>query len=433
DGLLQHPLLVVDDDLGRAEVDQSLEAVVAVDDTTVQVVEVRGGETTTVELDHRTQLRRDDRDRVEHHAARVVAGGLERGDDLQSLQGTQLLLALTGADGLAQRLGLSVDVELAGQLLDGLGAHAAGEVLAVADVQLPVKLLVHDELTRLQLGEGRPDLLQAVQLALGAVADLPHLAFATLLDLAANVGLGALGLQLGEVGLELLRPLLDLGVTLVLDVLPLDVDLVLQRRQVILSQLRVHAGDHVGREVDDLLEILRREVEQVAQTRRNTLEVPDVGDRCGQLDVAHPLATHLGASHLDTTALTDDALEADALVLTAVALPVASRSEDLLAEEAVLLRLERAVVDGLRLLDFAVRPLTDVVGRGETDPELIEEIDVQHVVASPWGSSRGSGVLSWPHRLEGGSATRAGCGTPRPGGWVIARRRPRRATRCGTG
>jgi hypothetical protein len=65
--------------------------------------------------------------------------------------------------------------------------------------------------------------------------------------------------------------------------------------------------------------------------------------------VAHPLTTHLGASYLDAAALADDALEADALVLAAVALPVASRSEDLLAEQAVLLWLERAVVDGLRL------------------------------------------------------------------------------------
>ena len=40
DGLLQHALLVVDDDLGRAEVEQPLEAVVAVDDAAVQVVEV---------------------------------------------------------------------------------------------------------------------------------------------------------------------------------------------------------------------------------------------------------------------------------------------------------------------------------------------------------------------------------------------------------
>jgi hypothetical protein len=79
-----------------------------------------------------------------------------------------------------------------------------------------------------------------------------------------------------------------------------------------------------------------------------------MGDGRGQLDVAHPLAPHLGPSDLDAAALTDDALEADALVLAAVALPVPRRPEDLLAEQAVLLGLEGAVVDRLRLADLAV-------------------------------------------------------------------------------
>ncbi len=62
DGLLQHPLLVVDDDLGRAEVEQPLEAVVAVDHPAVEVVEVAGGEAAAVELHHRAKLRRDHRE-----------------------------------------------------------------------------------------------------------------------------------------------------------------------------------------------------------------------------------------------------------------------------------------------------------------------------------------------------------------------------------
>src|SRR5579875_2127088 len=173
-----------------------------------------------------------------------------------------------------------------------------------------------------------------------------------------------------------LRARLQVGVALVLDGLALDDHLGLERGQLVVPQLVVHTGDHVGGEVDDLLEILGRQVQQVAQPRRHTLEVPDVRDRSGQLDVAHPLAAHLGAGHLDAAALTDDALEAHPLVLAAVALPVASRSEDLLAEQAVLLRLQCAVVDGLRLLDLAVGPLTDVVGGGQADPEFIEEVDV---------------------------------------------------------
>ena len=140
----------------------------------------------------------------------------------------------------------------------------------------------------------------------------------------------------------------------------------------------VDGGDHVGGEVDDLLEVLRRQVEQVAQSRRDTLEVPDVGHGSGELDVAHALTTHLGAGHLDAAALADDALEAHALVLAAVALPVPGGTEDLLAEEAVTLGLERAVVDGLRLLDLAVAPRADVVRGGQADLKLVEEVHVEH-------------------------------------------------------
>ena len=63
---------------------------------------------------------------------------------------------------------------------------------------------------------------------------------------------------------------------------------------------------------------------------RDTLRVPDVGDRRGELDVAYPLTPHLGPGDLDTAALADDALEADPLVLAAVTLPVPGGAEDLL-------------------------------------------------------------------------------------------------------
>ena len=150
-----------------------------------------------------------------------------------------------------------------------------------------------------------------------------------------------------------------------------------RRGQVAVPRVGVDARDQVRREVDDLLEVLGREVEQVAQPRRDALEVPDVGDRSGQLDVAHPLTAHLGAGHLDAAALADDALEAHPLVLAAVALPVPGGTEDLLAEQTVLLRLEGPVVDGLGLLHLAVAPLADVVGGGQTDAQLVEDIDVE--------------------------------------------------------
>jgi len=107
-------------------------------------------------------------------------------------------------------------------------------------------------------------------------------------------------------------------------------------------------------------------------------QVPDVDHGRGQLDVAHTLAPDLGAGDLDAAALTDDAPEPDALVLAAVALPVLGGTEDLLAEQPVLLRAQRPVVDGLGLLDLAVRPRADGLRRGQSDPQLVEVVDVQH-------------------------------------------------------
>src|SRR4029077_4219895 len=80
----------------------------------------------------------------------------------------------------------------------------------------------------------------------------------------------------------------------------------------------------------------------------------------------------------------------DALVLAAVALPVLHGAEDALAEQAVALRLEGPVVDGLGLGDLAPRPPrplalqlealallriagpADLLGRGDPDLDVIE-------------------------------------------------------------
>ena len=110
DGLLEHPLLVVDDDLGRTEVEEALQPVVAVDHPAVEVVQVRGGEAATVELDHRAEVRRDHRHRVEDHAHRavdlvaVVVAAVERRDHLEALDRLGLALALGGRDDLLEDL-----------------------------------------------------------------------------------------------------------------------------------------------------------------------------------------------------------------------------------------------------------------------------------------------------------------------------------------
>ena len=57
--------------------------------------------------------------------------------------------------------------------------------------------------------------------------------------------------------------------------------------------LGINFGHHVGGEVDDLLQVLWSDIKQVPKARGNSLEVPNMGDWGGQLNVAHALTAHL--------------------------------------------------------------------------------------------------------------------------------------------
>src|SRR5690606_8679224 len=59
DRFLQHALFVAHDDVRRAQLNEALQAVVAVDDAAIEVVEVGGGEAAAIERHQRAQLGRD--------------------------------------------------------------------------------------------------------------------------------------------------------------------------------------------------------------------------------------------------------------------------------------------------------------------------------------------------------------------------------------
>ena len=166
DGLLEHALLVVDDDLGRAEVEQPLQPVVPVDHPAVEVVEVARREASAVELHHRAELRRDHGNGLEDHPLGLVARLDERLDDLQSLDRALLLLTLRGLDRVAERDRLGVEIEVAEQVADRVRAHAAPEVDAEAVrraepiLELAEDLLVADDHLRLELLEQQPRLFE---------------------------------------------------------------------------------------------------------------------------------------------------------------------------------------------------------------------------------------------------------------------------------
>jgi hypothetical protein len=130
----------------------------------------------------------------------------------------------------------------------------------------------------------------------------------------------------------------------------LEIEIAILVEQLILHDvLLARIDDDVVRVVDNLLEITKREVHEVPHGTRQSLEEPDVGDGNGELDVAHALATNASESHFDTATVADHSAITDSLVFTAMTLPVLHGSEDPLAEETILLRLEGAVVDGFGL------------------------------------------------------------------------------------
>src|SRR5207237_1398735 len=86
DRFLKHALFVADDDVRRAQLEELLEAVVAIDDAAIEVVQVRRRETAAVEGNEGTQLGRDDRDDIEDHPLRPVARLAEGVDDFEPLR-----------------------------------------------------------------------------------------------------------------------------------------------------------------------------------------------------------------------------------------------------------------------------------------------------------------------------------------------------------
>src|SRR6185436_2288531 len=127
--------------------------------------------------------------------------------------------------------------------------------------------------------------------------------------------------------------------------------------QLVLNDLLLaRIDDDVIRVVDDLLEITQREIDEVPHWTRQSLEEPDVSDGYGELDVTHALTTDAAQGDFDAAAIADHSTITNSLVFAAVAFPVLDRTENPLAEQAVLLRLERAVVDGLGLENLTPRP-----------------------------------------------------------------------------
>ncbi len=136
--LLEHPLLIADDDLRRAELLESLKSVVPVNDATIQVVQVARGEAAAVELHHRTQIGREHRQNADDHPVGLVARLAESLEDPQALRRLLAALAGRGMRLAAQEDRQRVHIDGAEQVANGLGAHAGLEDAPAGLLQVPI-------------------------------------------------------------------------------------------------------------------------------------------------------------------------------------------------------------------------------------------------------------------------------------------------------
>src|ERR1019366_6069216 len=128
--------------------------------------------------------------------------------------------------------------------------------------------------------------------------------------------------------------------------------------------------------INHAFQMARGHVQRQADTRGHALEEPDVARRHGEFDVAHALAAHAGERDFNAAAVADNAAMLDAFILAAGTFPVLHGTENAFAEKAALFRLERAVVDRLGFLYFALAPRADGVGRRERDADVVNLVDL---------------------------------------------------------
>ena len=142
DGLLEHALLVAHNDVGSAQLHKATKAVVAVDDATIEIVQIRRCEASAVQRHERPQVRRQDGNDGQYHPFRTIAGFDKVLNELQALDDF-LLLGISGGgiQLIVQLEPQSLKVKGDKQITDGFGADARGETpLAVSLLRIDVFL-----------------------------------------------------------------------------------------------------------------------------------------------------------------------------------------------------------------------------------------------------------------------------------------------------
>ena len=141
---LQHTFLVADDNIRSAKLQQSFQTIVSVDDSSVQVVQVRCCKTSAVKLYHRTKIRRDNRNCCHDHPLRTVAGLTEGFHNLQTFDDSGTFLSCCIHKLCLQLLSILFQINGLQKLHYRLCAHSYTEAVSIGLTGILVFLFCKD-------------------------------------------------------------------------------------------------------------------------------------------------------------------------------------------------------------------------------------------------------------------------------------------------
>ncbi|MNO59111.1 hypothetical protein D3C76_496910 [compost metagenome] len=128
---LQHTLLVLHDNIRSTQIQQSLQTVVPVNYTAIQIIKVGRCKTAAIELNHWTELRRNNREHIHDHPVRLVAGVAESLNYFQAFDRTVAALALSCTQLFFEELQFFIDIDILKEFFYCLSTHAGLETVTV--------------------------------------------------------------------------------------------------------------------------------------------------------------------------------------------------------------------------------------------------------------------------------------------------------------
>ena len=282
---LKHTFFITHDDIRCAEFQKSLQTVVTVDDSAIQIIHIRCRKTTTIELYHWTKIRWDNRDHCQNHPVRIIAGLAECFDYFQSLDDTRTFLACRSLQLCFEFFGLFVQIDSLQQFLNGFSTHTYTECI-----------------TKIFFG---------------------FLIFS------------------------------------------------LRENLFYLNFFRIGLQYDISSKVQNLLQYLWRDVKDQSHTARNSLKIPDMGNRRCQFNVSHTLSTYAEFRNLNAASIADNTFITNFFIFSTMTFPVFAWSKNLFTEQTVFFRFQCSVVDRFRLFYLSTGPLTDLVRRCQFDLNFV--------------------------------------------------------------